>query len=85
VTEFSADACDAAIFAALEKRGADKSICPSEIARKLAPADWRQLMEPVRARAYALRDAGRLRVTQGDAEIEKGQAARGAVRLRLPR
>ncbi len=66
----------------LANRAAGRTICPSEAARALAE-DWRPLMEPVRQRAYAMADAGRLEVTQRG-EVVDGRTARGAIRLRLP-
>ena len=66
----------------LARRAEGKTICPSEAARALAD-DWRPLMEPVRRRAYAMADDGRLEVTQGG-EVVDGRTARGAIRLRRP-
>lgn len=40
-------------------------------------------MDPVRAVAYALADAGRVEVTQ-KGEVVDGRTARGPIRLRLP-
>lgn len=54
------------IFALLEQRAAQATICPSEVARALRPAgDWRALMPRVRAVAQGLADAGRLQITRG--------------------
>jgi len=36
------------IFKMAELRGADKTFCPSEIARKLDPENWHQYMKKVR-------------------------------------
>jgi hypothetical protein len=65
----------------LAGRAEGRTICPSEAARALAD-DWRPLMEPVRQRAYAMADEGRLEVTQRG-EVVDGRTARGAIRLRL--
>jgi hypothetical protein len=67
------------IDALLDSRGEGRTICPSEAARALAE-DWRPLMEPVRRRAYAMADEGRLEVTQRG-EVVDGRTARGAIRL----
>jgi len=67
----------------LDARAADRTICPSEAARALA-ADWRPLMQPVRDVAAAMAAEGRLEVTQGG-EVVDPRAARGPIRLRLPR
>jgi len=69
----------------LHRRGARKSLCPSEVARSVAPENWRPLMEPVQAAARKLAQAGRVRITQGDAELDPEDDWRGPVRLRLPR
>lgn len=64
-------------------RGADKSICPSEVARALAGPDaWRRLMGPVRDAAAALSRAGAIEI------LRKGRAVppeemRGVIRLRI--
>jgi hypothetical protein len=69
----------------LHRRGPGKSICPSEVARSVAPEDWRPLMESVRTAARELARAGRIRITQGDAELDPDGDWSGPVRLRLPR
>lgn len=48
----------------LSQRDPDKTICPSEVARALRDDDWRDLMDPVRAEAAALADAGVIDITQ---------------------
>ncbi len=63
-------------------RGLGKSICPSEVARRLAPGDWRPLMPEVRAVAAALQAAGRLRITQGGVDVDL-KTVRGPIRLSL--
>ncbi len=63
-------------------RGLGKSICPSEVARRLAPGDWRSLMPEVRAVAAALQAAGRLRITQGGVDVDL-KTVRGPIRLSL--
>ncbi|WP_277871188.1 DUF3253 domain-containing protein [Thalassorhabdomicrobium marinisediminis] len=58
-------------------RGADKSFCPSEVARALAD-DWRPLMPRVRTCAVRLR----LRATQQGAPVDP-LTAQGPIRLSL--
>jgi Protein of unknown function (DUF3253) len=70
----------AAIIAAVEKRGAMKSICPSEIARAGWPDDWREHMQDVRTCAYAMQEDGLIDITQGGA-IVNGRTSRGAIRI----
>jgi|JI6StandDraft_1071083.scaffolds.fasta_scaffold03815_6 hypothetical protein len=68
------------ILSLIEARGAEKTICPSEVARHLAPHDWRALMPAVRAEAEALRLEGRIRITQGGVEVEPLKV-KGPIRL----
>jgi hypothetical protein len=70
------------ILARVRARGVEKTICPSEVARALWPADWRAHMGEVREVAYALQDRGEIAVTQAGEEVD-GRRARGAIRLRL--
>jgi len=68
----------------LERRDRGKTICPSDGARALAgDADFRPLMEPVRARAREMVERGDLEITQGGRVVDP-ETARGAIRLRLP-
>jgi hypothetical protein len=48
----------------VHRRGPDKSICPSEVARSLFPGDWRRQMQAVRDVAWALVAERKLVVTQ---------------------
>ncbi|MCG6943186.1 MAG: DUF2256 and DUF3253 domain-containing protein [Thiohalocapsa sp.] len=67
----------------LEQRAAEASICPSEVARRLAAdGDWRVLMEPVRMAARRLQRAGRIDITQQGRPVDP-DTAKGPVRLRL--
>lgn len=75
-----------AIRAEIERQVAargERSVCPSEVARALAE-DWRPLMPAVREEAGALLDAGELRVTQKEADVDP-RTARGPIRLRRAR
>ena len=76
------EALRAAILGLLLERGAGRSICPSEAARRLAQ-DWRPLMPLVRAEAARMAAEGALVVTQKGVPVDPG-AARGPIRLRLP-
>ena len=64
----------------LAARGPGKSICPSEVARQLAPESWRALMPLVRETASALSEAGEVIVTQKGSVVDP-VAARGPIRL----
>ncbi len=73
----------AAIMALLTKRGAERSICPSEVARIVGSPEWRPVMDDVRSIANNLVDSGLVRITQGDGEIADLSTVRGPVRIRL--
>ena len=69
------------ILELLERRGADKTICPSDAARALAGDDFRPLMPAARAAAAELVATGEIEVTQRGEVIDIAQA-RGPIRLR---
>jgi len=74
-----------AILSLLAERDPGKTICPSEAARALGGDDgFRDQMEPVRDAARDLVACGQLEVTQ-KGEVVDLDAARGPIRLRLPR
>lgn len=66
-----------AIFDLLDARAPGKTVCPSEVARKLAPDDWRPLMLQVRAVAVALAGKGALDILQKGRAIAHGLPIRG--------
>lgn len=74
----------AAILAHLTARGPDKSVCLSEVARAHVPDDWRAHMPAVREAARGLAREGRLRVTQGERELDPNESWVGPVRFRPP-
>lgn len=65
----------------LGDRDGQASICPSEVARRIAPEDWRELMEPVRRAARRLSVAGRVEITQKGRPVDPDRA-RGPIRIR---
>jgi len=80
----------------LHARSHPKTICPSEVARALSPAElatlgadtWRELMPAVRELAWELRagSMSELEVLQGGQVVDEGvalQDIRGPIRLRL--
>ena len=83
-------ALEETILQLLQRRGADKSICPSEAARIVAgqghlsnePAAWEPLMEPARAAARRLVAAGSIVIMQGGHSVD-ASTAKGPIRLRL--
>jgi hypothetical protein len=64
-------------------RGPDKTICPSEAARRLDPDAWRALMPAVREAAATLQDQGRIAVTRRGRPVDP-LAAKGPIRLGPP-
>lgn len=73
--------CEAALLELLGERRADSSCCPSEVARRVAPADWRPLMERVRQAGRRLAREGRVEITQGGRVVSPDRF-RGPIRLR---
>ena len=80
------DALEQAILALLAERGAGKTICPSEAARRVSGGEdrerWAALMEPARAAARRLVASGRIVVMQGGRVVEPSRA-KGPIRLKL--
>lgn len=76
---------EATIFELIAARRPGATICPSDVARVLAPdqASWRALMSRVREVAQALAEAGRLRVTRSGVEVSALQGG-GPIRLGRP-
>ncbi|MEM9344365.1 MAG: DUF3253 domain-containing protein [Pseudomonadota bacterium] len=60
------------------ERGPEKTFCPSEVARSLAPADWRPLMPAIRRCAGSLP----LRATQRGNPVDP-VTAKGPIRLSI--
>jgi hypothetical protein len=77
----SSKAIEDAIFGLLGERNGGGNICPSEVARRLAPEQWRTLMQPVREVAAKLVLERRLVVTQKGEEVD-ALSARGPIRLK---
>ncbi|GAA1888583.1 DUF3253 domain-containing protein [Williamsia serinedens] len=73
-----------AVLDLLSERKPTSSICPSDVARRVRPDDWRPLMDPVRAAARDLVDAGEVEITQRG-EVVDPDIARGPIRIRRPR
>jgi hypothetical protein len=74
-----------AIRRLLADRAINSSICPSEVARHLYPADepaWRAAMPLVLEVAFDLADRGQVRVTRGSEDVDPASPGKGPVRLR---
>ena len=68
----------------LAARARTSTICPSDVARAVAPDDWRPLMEPVRRAARRLVDRGEVEITQKGSVVDPS-TAKGPIRLRRTR
>jgi hypothetical protein len=62
-------------------RGPDSSICPSEAARAVGDADWRDLMPQTREVARDLARQGRVVVTAHGEELDPDEDWHGPVRI----
>ncbi|MGX9962674.1 DUF3253 domain-containing protein [Roseomonas sp. F4] len=82
----SPDAITAEILRQTAARGPAKSICPSEVAKALAPEEeaWRRLMGPIRAAAIRLARAGQVEVLRKGKPVSPEAEIRGVIRLRAP-
>lgn len=65
----------------LRARAPDASICPSEVARRASPEDFRARMADVRDVAAELVERGLVRVTRGADEVGARDAG-GPIRIR---
>ena len=65
----------------LDRRRADATICPSEVARALAPDAWRPWMPRVRTVAVAMAKEGVLEIRQGGRAVDPRATLRGPIRL----
>lgn len=79
-----ADDLERRILELLASRAATSTICPSDVARQVAPDDWRPLMDPVRDAAQRLVDRGVVEITQ-KGEVVELATVKGPIRIRLPR
>ncbi|WP_345953216.1 DUF3253 domain-containing protein [Mucilaginibacter sp. PAMB04168] len=64
------------------ERGADKTVCPSEVARALFPANWRKHMDEVREAAVALQQQGKVVITQKGEPVDVNHI-KGPVRIKI--
>jgi hypothetical protein len=78
-------ALEDAILKLLDRRGAGRTICPSEAARLVSgsevQADWQPLMQPARSAARRLVAKGTIVITQGGRIVDPS-TAKGPIRLR---
>jgi len=71
-----------AILAVGAKRGAEKTTCPSEIARMLFPADWRNHMKDVLGVAIDLHHQNKILLLQKGVPVDVNKI-KGPVRMRI--
>lgn len=64
------------------ERGADKSICPSDVARNLFALNWRKYMDEVRAVAVDLQRQGKVAITQKNKPIDVNHI-KGPIRIKI--
>ena len=74
---------EAALLLMVGERGIHSSACPSEVARKLLPGNWRALMPRVREVASLLACAGQVSVTQQGVVQPATGPWKGPIRIRL--
>lgn len=75
-------ALETTILALAAAAGPEKSICPSEAARAMAPEDWRPLMTATRRAALRLQAAGRIAILRKGKPVA-AEDVRGVIRLRI--
>ena len=73
---------EAAMRALTRRRGPDKTICPSEVARIVASPDWRPVMELVRSVGRRLAAEGQIVVTKGGRAVD-AETVTGPIRYRI--
>ena len=76
---------EAAILSLVTASGADKSICPSEVARKLEKeeAAWRKLLKPIRTAATRLAQEEKISILRHGKPIDPHEPFKGVIRLQL--
>lgn len=72
----------AAAMRALANHRAPRTICPSDAARAIGGAQWRDVMDESRDEARQLAQDGHLEVLQRNARLDPAAAWRGPIRLR---
>lgn len=64
------------------ERAPDKTVCPSEIARTLFPANWRKHMQDVRDAAIELQKQGKVLITQKGEPVDLDHI-KGPIRIKI--
>jgi len=76
------DKIAATILSTAIHRGAEKSTCPSEIARMIFPDDWRKHMKDVLGVAIDLHMKGSVVITQKGTPVDVNDI-KGPVRIKI--
>ena len=63
-------------------RGADKTICPSEVARAMFGENWRSEMQMVRDAAFSLATQNQVIVTQKGEKVDP-ENFKGPIRIQI--
>lgn len=74
----------ACIRALAEHRGPTSSTCPSDAARAVGGARWRELMDEAREVPRELARSGEVEITQRGNVIDPACQWRGPIRIRIP-
>jgi Protein of unknown function (DUF3253) len=74
---------ETAILALARHRGPDKSICPSDAARAVGGAGWRELMPAARETARELARRRLVRITSGERVLGPDDHWTGPIRIRI--
>ncbi len=64
------------------KRGEDKSICPSEVAREMFGDNWRTKMQTVRDAAFDLAAQNQITITQKGKKVDP-EKLKGPIRIKI--
>jgi len=64
------------------ERGVNKTICPSEVARAMFPANWRKHMENIREVAIDLQQQGKVTITQKGEPVDVNHI-KGPIRIKI--
>ena len=70
------------ILSMADERGPEKSTCPSEVARRLFPDDWRNHMNEVVDEAIELHNQAKVVITQKGLPIDVNHI-KGPIRIKI--
>ena len=70
------------ILSMADERGPEKSTCPSEVARRLFPDDWRNHMKEIVDEAIELHNQAKVVITQKGLPIDVNHI-KGPIRIKI--